>query len=326
MIDLKRVHARVTGAAAGAVLTIPLLADNVVKKIKIEGFIHLNTAAAKVPSIGALSDAPYTIIRDVYLDLGGKQRQKASGAIHRIVTFLKKKALPYHDTVAAPAAGASSTVRFSLPIYLSFPRAKDNPSMGMIDLKNFKRQANLVITLGDIANLFGTVNDTTITGIDIKIICHEIPGLVIAPTDQVYCEPVVLSYNVANSNDALAILLDSGDRDYQGILLYSESAVDTPDDGANVMTGSIHLDASTATTGNINLRAYDSWHEIKDDNQENEFGTAMPAGYAYIDFVGDDKVVSGAVGTKQMSTFKLTTSVTGAATNIMKVISLVTWR
>lgn len=324
MRDLRRVQKRLFNQAPGSNPTISLLADNVVKKLRVEGFIHLSTPAATNPATGVLSDAPYTIIQDLYVDLGGKQRQKASGAIHRIVSFIKKKAYPYSDTVAAPAAGATSTIRFSLPIYFGWPMAKDNPSMGMIDFSNYKDQVNLILTLGDIGQLFTTPNDTVVTGIDLKIITHEIPGLKINKADQVYCEPVVISYAVANSNDQLTTKMDTGDRDYQGILIYTETAPNVPDDGIDVLTGVIKLDGSTPGSGGFNLRSLDSFAEVKDDNYERLPNKAMLTGYAYLDFVEDDKVVSGAVGTSALTSLVLTTGVTGGATNTMKLISLVT--
>jgi len=297
--------------------SIELPTDAVIKRIMIHGKINLTTGTNAAS--GALTDAPYSIIRNMKIDVDGMSRQESSGPIRYYIekNYINRKSI-YYDTVTPPASSSSKTLNFFLPVTFALPWSW-MPSFGFFNANRYKNLF-LNFTFGSESNLFSTVNDTVVSSIDIDVYVHEILGIATPDRANVFIEPNVLTENLTANNSALEIDLSRGDRDYVAILLRAETATDTPSD--TPLSGEIKIEGSGPQIGSFSLRRYKSIDVLQYEN-EVDLDIRPTAGYGIIDFIGDGNIERNAIGTSELSSWKLIAGVTGGSNYKLDVASLV---
>jgi len=230
--------------------TLKIANDSVIKRLLLD--VKLKLTSGATAATGPFIEGAYNIIKALNIDFDGRKRYNSKGVVQAEYEKWANRisGLP-GDTLVAPAASSTNTIRFLLPIDFGLPFS-DVPSMGFRDMSKFTN-VYLNLTMGDISDLFSVVNNTVVTDITVDLYIHEILGVKL--TASTYIEHEIITENLTASNSDKKIPLSRGDRDYLALILRTQSAPSTPANG--IITGDIEIKGSEPNRGIFSLRKYE---------------------------------------------------------------------
>ena len=309
---------QITRPTNGGASTPQPLPRQVLKALHGRLLVTLNTPAATTPAATPRGESPHAILTEIALDLGGVKRYAIDGGALRVLNARDYKGAGFIAAdLTAPAAGASKTIEVQFIYDMNWWWARDPASgLGLLPLNSPRISSpNLLISWGDINDLFVTPNATTITSATLDVDAEWLAGIEVPEPIKLW-EPKVNQFDAVSVTTELNLELAKG-HDLAELFIKAMTDSRTLSDTLVNNVQAVRLNGAAGGQV-VDIVRRTAWARLQNQNRQDQGGVAPATGYAWLSFVKDGRA-AGMIGTRDLDRIVLSLDVAGAAGNRVRI-------